>query len=153
MARLQAQCRVDRRAAESLRGRPITRSRRRQVGLAVSAALVAAVAAANPAQAAIEIDHGIEFVNVTDVPENTPLLLTVTAPNGATIGSKAFTTATGAYEVNHTGAADGDCWDGATSPDCVRRHPRRVRQHRHDAPELSGGGRELRRPLRCRCPR
>ncbi len=117
MARLQAQCRVDRRAAESLRGRPNTRSRRRQVGLAVSAALVAAVAAANPAQAAIEIDHGIEFVNVTDVPENTPLLLTVTAPNGATIGSKAFTTATGAYEVNHTGAADGDCWDGATSPD------------------------------------
>ena len=85
--------------------------------MTTAVAVVGAAACAVPAQAAIEVDHGIEFVNITDVPENTPLLLTVTAPDGTPIGTKTFTTATGAYEVNHTGAADGDCYDGDSSPD------------------------------------
>jgi hypothetical protein len=57
-------------------------------------------------------------VNITDVPPNTELLLTITAPGGATIGSKTFTSFDdGTYEVNHIGAEEGDCYDGATSPD------------------------------------
>jgi hypothetical protein len=85
--------------------------------MTTAVAVVGAAACAGSAQAAIEVDHGIEFVNITDVPADTPLLLTVTAPDGTPIGTKTFTTATGAYEVNHTGAADGDCYDGDSSPD------------------------------------
>jgi hypothetical protein len=77
--------------------------------------LAAATALTTPAQAAIEVDHGIEFVNITNVPKDTPLLLTVTDAAGNTLGSKAFTTATGAYEVNHLGGAD--CFDAPSSPD------------------------------------
>jgi hypothetical protein len=80
---------------------------------------VAATAAfAVPAQAAIEVDHGIEFVNITGLDPNTPHTLTVSNPAGDPIGSKAFTSlADGSYEVNHIGAEEGDCFDGATSPD------------------------------------
>jgi hypothetical protein len=88
--------------------------------MTTAVAVVGAAACAVPAQAAIEVDHGIEFVNLTGFDPNTAHVLTITAPGpgGGTIGSKAFTTgADGTYEVNHIGAEEGDCYDGATSPD------------------------------------
>lgn len=115
--RRQARRQLDRADARSVGTRLIAPSRRRQAALAVSAALLAPAAWAGPAQAAIEVDHGIEFVNLTNLPENTPLQLTVADPTGKVIGTKTFETATGAFEVNHIGAEEGDCFDGSTSPD------------------------------------
>jgi hypothetical protein len=74
------------------------------------AALIAATALAVPAHAAIEVDHGSEFVSITGVPHNADLLLTVTGPEGV-LGTKAFR---GDIEVNHDGPP---CFDGATTPD------------------------------------
>jgi hypothetical protein len=85
------------------------RSRARCVALA-GGALLASLALATPAVAAIEVDHGSEFVSLADMPDG-PLRLTVADSTGAAIGVKQFT---GDRELNHDGPP---CFDGAATPD------------------------------------
>jgi hypothetical protein len=84
-------------------------SRRVLVTLAVAAS---SLAVPGVAQAAIEVDHGIEFVSMTGIGnEDEPLRLTVTDPTGNAIGVKQFT---GDIELNHDGPP---CFDGESTPD------------------------------------
>jgi hypothetical protein len=79
--------------------------------MTTAVAVVGAAACAGSAQAAIEVDHGSEFVSIAGEGAG-PLRLTVTNPAGQPIGVKRFT---GDIELNHDGPP---CFDGgASTPD------------------------------------
>jgi hypothetical protein len=113
---------VDRPDARPVRTRPITSTRRRKIALAVSAGLVAAMAAAAPAQAAvksprlIESFHGINYVGIHGFPANTDVLTEIVRGTTVIGHAKKRTDSTGFYELNHVGG--GDCFDTPT-PDIL----------------------------------
>ena len=118
----RARRKVDRLDPGPMGRRSVSATRRRQVTLAVSAALVGAVAATAPAQAAvksgrlIETFHGINYVGIAGFPPNKQVRTEIV--RGATVIGHATKTTDGAgfYELNHVGGAD--CFDTAT-PDIL----------------------------------
>jgi Thrombospondin type 3 repeat len=116
---------VDRPDVRALGQRLIGTRRWRQISLAVFAALVAAVAAASPAQAAVttpgasmEYMQQVNLLILGGYPADTELTITATR-DGAPLDTVTVDSGNGDVEINHGGGGAypaGDCWSSGKAP-------------------------------------